>query len=66
MSLEGFGGKRSHIEWDLQESNAIGRRLHIGCCMCCCVLTSGLGIILDNLAKDNKDNAKFYLHLYLR
>ena len=27
---------------------------------------AGLGIILDNLAKDNKDNAKFYLNLYLR
>ena len=26
----------------------------------------GVGIILDNLAKDNKDNAKFYLYLYLR
>ena len=29
-------------------------------------LLSGVGIILDNLAKDNKDNAKFYLYLYLR
>ena len=27
---------------------------------------TGVGIILDNLAKDNKDNAKFYLYLYLR
>ena len=25
--------------------------------------SSGVGIILDNLAKDNKDNAKFYLYL---
>ena len=29
-------------------------------------LEAGVGIILDNLAKDNKDNAKFYLYLYLR
>ena len=29
-------------------------------------LGAGLGIILDNLAKDNKDNRKFYLYLYLR
>ena len=27
---------------------------------------TGWGSILDNLAKDNKDNRKFYLYLYLR
>ena len=32
----------------------------------CCLPIAGVGIILDNLAKDNKDNAKFYLYLYLR
>ena len=30
------------------------------------LIITGWGSILDNLAKDNKDNGKFYLYLYLR